>query len=124
MEKIKDTSILFSSKCKIKKVSPLNIKYKDVKIKQYTKVTYSGCILDETFSVETMTTHVINKVNSRLRFLFRQNKKYLDIPLHRLLCNSIMQLLFDYACTLGTLTLTKILKNGYKLLRINALDSA
>ena len=124
MEKIKDTSILFSSKRKIKKVSLLNIKYKDGKIKQYTKVTYSGCILDETFSVETMTTHAINKVSSRLRFLFRQNKKFLDILLQRLLCNSIMQLLFDYACMLGTLTLTKILKNGYKLLRINALDSA
>ena len=44
-----------------------------------------------------MATHVINKVNSRLRFLYRQNK-FLDIPLHRLLCNALIQPFFDYAC--------------------------
>ena len=52
----------------------------------YTKVAYLGCILDETLSGESMTTHFISKVNSRLRFLYRQNK-FLDIPRRRLLCN-------------------------------------
>ena len=93
----KTKSILFSSKRKIKKASPLNIQYKDIKIKQYSKVTYLGCILDETLSGESMAIHVINKVNSRLRFLCRQNK-FLDIPLRRLLCNAMIQLFFDYAC--------------------------
>ena len=76
-------SILFSSKRKVKKASSLNVQYKDIKIKQYVKVTYLGCILDETISGESMATHVINRVNSRLRFLYRQNK-FLDIPLRRL----------------------------------------
>ena len=67
--KDKTKLILFSSKRKIKKASPLNIPYKDIKIKQYTKVTYSGCILDKTLSGESMATQLINKVNSRLRFL-------------------------------------------------------
>ena len=93
----KTKSILFCSKHKIKKASPLNIQYKDIKIKQYSKVTYLGCILDETLSGESMATHVINKVNSRLRFLYRQNK-FLDIPLRRLLCNAMIQPFFDYAC--------------------------
>ena len=44
-----------------------------------------------------MATHVISKVNSRLRFLYRQNK-FLDILLRKLLCNAIIQLFFDYAC--------------------------
>ena len=66
----KTKSILFSSKRKVKKASPLNIQYKDIKIKQYSKVTYLGCILDETLSGESMATHVINKANSRLRFLY------------------------------------------------------
>ena len=44
-----------------------------------------------------MAMHVINKVNSRLRFLYRQNK-FLEIPLHRLLCNAMIQPFFDYAC--------------------------
>ena len=93
----KTKSILFSSKRKIKKAIPLNIQYKDIKIKQYSKVTYLGCILDETLSGESMAIHVINKVNSRLRFLYRQNK-FLDIPLRRLLCNAVIQPFFDYAC--------------------------
>ena len=46
----KTKSILFSSKRKIKKASPLNIQYKDIKIKQYSEVTYLGCIHDETLS--------------------------------------------------------------------------
>ena len=92
----KTKSILFSSKRKIKKAGSLKIHYKDINIKQYTKVTCLGCILDETRSGESMATHVIDKVNSRLRFLYRQNN-FLDIPLRRLLCNVMIQPIFDYA---------------------------
>ena len=59
---VKTKSILFTSKSKIKKVSPLNIQYKSKKVKQYSKVTYLGFIFDETLSGESMTVHVINKV--------------------------------------------------------------
>ena len=90
-------SILFSSKHKVKKCKPLNIHYKNIKIKQYSKVTYLGCILDETLSGESMAIHVINKINSRLRFPYRQNR-YLSFPLRRLLCNAMIQPFFDYAC--------------------------
>ena len=98
--------ILFSSKSKIKKMSPLNIQYKGKKVKQYSKVTYLGCIFDKTLSGESMATHIIN--NSRLRFLYSQIK-LLDIPLRRLLCNAMIQPFFDYVThvTLGTLILTK-----------------
>ena len=48
-------------------------------------------------SGESMATHVINKVNPRLRFLYQQNK-FLDIPLHRLLCVAMIKSFFDYAC--------------------------
>ena len=105
----KTKSILFSSKRKIKKAIPLNIQYKDIKIKQYSKVTYLGCILDETLSGESMAIHVINKVNARLRFLYRQNK-FLDIPLCRLLCNAMIQTFFDYACNAWYPNLNKNLK--------------
>ena len=60
----KTKSILFSSKNKVKKVDTLNIHYKDIKIKQYSKITYLGCILDVMLSGESMATHVINKINS------------------------------------------------------------
>ena len=80
----KTKSILFSSKHKVKKCKPLNIHCKNIKIKQYSKVTYLGCILDEALSGESMAIHVINKINSRLRFLYRQDR-YLSFPLRRLL---------------------------------------
>ena len=66
----KTRSIPLSSKSKIEKASPLNIQYKGRKVKQYSKVTYLGCIFDKNLSGESMATDVINKVNSRLRFLY------------------------------------------------------
>ena len=66
----KTKSIIFSIKRKIKKSSHLNIHYKDIKIKQYARLTSLDCIRDETPSGESIVTHVINKVNSRLRFLY------------------------------------------------------
>ena len=61
-----------------------------------SNIQHIGCIPDETLSGESMATHVINKINSRLRFLYRQNK-FLDIPLRRLLCDKMIQPFFDYA---------------------------
>ena len=56
-----------------------------------------------------MATHVINKVNSRLRFPYQQ-KRFLDIPLCRLLCNAMIQLFPDYACNAWYPNLNKKLK--------------
>ena len=44
-----------------------------------------------------MTINVINKINSRLKFLYRQNR-FLNFPVHRLLCNAMIQPFIDYAC--------------------------
>ena len=85
----KPKSILFGSKHKIKKSKSLNIQYNDIKIKQYSKVTYLGCIFDETLSGESMAIHVINKINSRLRFFYRQNR-FLNFPLRILLYNAMI----------------------------------
>ena len=93
----KTKSILFGSKNRLKNSKPLNIQYKDINIKQYSKVTYLGFIFDETLSGDSAALHVINKVNSRLKFLYRQSK-FLSIPLRRLLCNAMIQPFFDYAC--------------------------
>ena len=63
-DKIK--SILFGSKHKIKKSKPLSIQYNDIEIKQYSKVTYLGCIFDETLSGESMAIHVINRYSWKM----------------------------------------------------------
>ena len=78
----KTKSILFGTKHRLNKVSSLDIKYGEIHIKQYHTVTYLGCSLDKTLSGELMALKVVNKIDSRLIFLF------LTPPPCRLLSNS------------------------------------
>ena len=93
----KTKSILFASKRKLNKCNRLNIVCGSVEIKQHSKVSYLGCILDESLSGESMALNVINKINSKLKFLYRKNK-FLTPDLKRMLCNALIQTHFDYAC--------------------------
>ena len=82
---------------KIKTIKKLNIKYQDIEIKQHSQVTYLGCVMDETMSGEPMALKVINKINGKLKFLYRKNS-FLTSRLRRILCNALIQPHFDYAC--------------------------
>ena len=93
----KTKSILFGTKHKLRNAKALNIVYNGTGIKQYEKGKYLECILDQSLSGETMALNVIDKVNSSLKFLHRQNR-FLTPPLRRLSCNALIQPLFDYAC--------------------------
>ena len=61
------------------------------------QVSYLGCVLDKRMSCEPMAVKVINKINGKLKFLFRKNR-YLTKELCRMLCNALIQPHFDYAC--------------------------
>ena len=50
--------ILFSQRHKSNSVGQVDISYKDVKIKQYSKVTYLGCVLDEYLTGESIAIQV------------------------------------------------------------------
>ena len=80
----KTKSILFASKRRAKNIRQLNIKYKDINIKQHLEVTYLGSALDETMSGELMALKVINKMNGKLKFLYRENR-FLSPKLRRML---------------------------------------
>ena len=67
----KTNSILFSTKHKHRNAKSLNIVYNGIEIKQHAKVKYLGCISDESLSGESMALNVIDKINSRLKFLHR-----------------------------------------------------
>ena len=84
--------------------------YNNIQIKQYSRVTYLGCILEETMPGESMAHEVISKVYARLQFLHRKNK-YLTPNMRRLLCNALIQPHFDYACSAWYPNLSKKLKN-------------
>ena len=60
-------------------------------------------------SGESMALNGIDKIDSRLNFLHRQNR-FLTPPLRRLLCNALIQPLFDYACTAWFPNLSKKLR--------------
>ena len=56
-----------------------------------------------------MAVYVINKINSKLRFFYRQNR-FLSFPLRRLLCNALIQPFFDYAYNTSYSNINKKLK--------------
>ena len=53
---------------------------------------------------------IIEKVNARLKFLYR-HKKHLDFKCRQLLSSALIQCYFDYACSSWYAGLTKTLKN-------------
>ena len=112
----KTKSILFASERKIKELQKLEIIRNNIRVKQHARVTYLGCILEETMSGESMANKVISKVNARLKFLHRKNK-YLTPNLRRLLCNALIQPHFDYACSAWYPNLSKKLKNRIQTLQ-------
>ena len=108
---------MFGTKHKLRNAKSLNIVYNGIEIKQHAKVKYLGCILDESLSGESMALNVINIINSRLKFLHRENR-FLTLLLRRLLCNALIQPLFDYACTAWFPNLSKKLR-----LRLQAMQN-
>ena len=105
----KINSILFGTKRKLRNAKSLNIVYNGMEIKQHAKVKYLGSILDQSLFGESMALNVVDKIHSRLKFLHSQNR-FLTSPLHRILCNALIQLLFDYACTSWFPNLSKKLR--------------
>ena len=93
----RNKSILFASKRRSKNGRQLNIRYNHINIKHHSQVTYLGCVLDKRMSCETMTQRVINKINGKLKFLYRKNI-YLTKKLRRMLYNALIQPHFNYAC--------------------------
>ena len=61
-----------------------------------------------------MALKTIEKINGRLKFLWRKNK-FLTHPLKRLLCNDLIQPHFDYASSAWYPNLQKILSDKLQI---------
>ena len=87
----KTKSILFGTTKRLKNSRNLHLRCKDIEIKQHSKVTYLGCILDNNLSGKVMATKVLGTINgakiSKLLFAltvmqctdtttFRSNKRF------------------------------------------------
>ena len=80
-----------------KNLPELGITYKNNRTKQYRMVEYLGCCLQANLSGESMAMKSLSKINTKLQFLYIQNE-FLNPTLGRLLCKSLIQPHFDYAC--------------------------
>ena len=112
----KTKCILFGSNLKLRNAGKLNIIYNGTETKQHSKVTYLGCLLDETMSGESMALKTIKKIDQKLKFLCRKNC-FLTPELRRLFCNAIIQPHFDYACSAWYPNLTQKLKKKLQVMQ-------
>ena len=68
----KTKSIPFASKRRSKNARQLNIRYNHINIKQHSQATHLGCVMDERMSCEPMSIKFINKINGKIKFLYRK----------------------------------------------------
>ena len=67
-------------------------------------------------SGEPMALKVINKINSKLKFLYRKNR-FLSPELRRMLCSALIQPHFDYACPVWYPNLTEKTKKKIQIMQ-------
>ena len=46
----------------------------ELEIKQYSQVTYLGCVLEKTMSAESLALKTIKKINQKQKFLYGKNR--------------------------------------------------
>ena len=81
----------------------------DYSIKQHETLEYHGYKLHSILSGDEMASKVLNKINTKLEFLYHHSR-YLTPAYKRLLCNSLIQSHFDYGCSSWFPILKKKLK--------------
>ena len=106
----KTESILFGTRHLLSKTNKLNIKYRNNIIKQNNSVKYLGITLDCMLNGKSMVESVLSKINNKLKFLYRK-QRFLTKDIRRLLCNSLIQPHYDFACCSWYPLLTKNLKH-------------
>ena len=89
-------------------------KIKSIKSIKIQKNKHLGCVLDESMSGEPTPLKFINKINEKLKFLYRKNK-FLTPELRRMLCNALIWPHFDYAHSVSYPNLTKKKKINFQV---------
>ena len=105
----KTESILFGTRHLLSKASNLNINYCNKVIEQKSSVKYLGVTLDSMLNGRSMVESILSKINNKLKFLYRK-QRFLTKDIRTLLCNSLIQPHYDFACSSWYPLLTKNLK--------------
>ena len=110
----KTECILFGSKRKVKKVENFQVTCNDHTIVSSKQVKYLGLSIDCTLSGEAIVHSIVNKVNARLKFLYRHSG-CLSLKCRQLLCSALIQCHFDYCSTSWYAGLGKGLKKKLQI---------
>lgn len=94
----KTEAMIIGSKRKIKKVNNFTIICNGEVIKGVESVKYLGVHLDQCASGELQCQSVNQKINARLKFLYRQANCF-NQNIKKTLCSALIQPHFDYTCS-------------------------
>ena len=97
-----EDKILFT---RSKTLVKLNISFQCHLIKQYNCLEYLVCFLDYNLNGETMVWKVLNKINGKLKLLYRQ-ATFLNPTCRRLLCNALKAFVTTTEKPCQTVTMT------------------
>ena len=88
--------MLFEPPRKLKQISDVHVKCYDTVIKSANVVKCLGIHIVQIMKFDHIEDSIVNKLNSRLKFLYR-NDKCLDMKTRMKLCTALIQCHFDYA---------------------------
>ena len=89
---------IFGSKRKHLHFDQFNVECLGQTIKGQDSVKYLGVQIDQTVSGEDIANGIIQKANSRMKFMYRQSN-CLNQNSRKILCSALIQCHFDYACS-------------------------
>ena len=90
MEALLFASKTFASKRKLRHKPTIHITCNGTNINHVSEANYLGCNLDSQASGELMAKKIINKCNSRLKFLYKHNSYLSQSSRHELLSNALI----------------------------------
>merc|ERR1711888_222052 len=99
-------AMIFGTKNKLKNVESFKVKCDDDEIKNVNCVKYLGLQINNKLSAENAVKNILNKANSRLKFLYR-HREMLNLSTHKTLCFALIQCHFDYSFLTGIRVKTK-----------------
>ena len=110
----KTECMLFGPKNKLSKIDHFSIVCKEHVIKASQQVKYLGLYIDARLCGESIVTSIVQKVNSRLKFLYRQ-ARFLDQKSKFSLCSALILCHLDYSSSSWYCGLSKTLKRKLQI---------
>lgn len=109
----KTESIVFASCQKLAEGNEMSIECKGRSIEAKDCVKYLGVNIDQDMSCTKEGTKLVSKINSKLKFLYR-NAGFFRMRERKMLCSALLQSHFDYACNFWYRGVCSELKNKFQ----------